>query len=221
MSRIGLNQPLQRAQPYAPKRQQPVAKPAPMNDEKQDEIQQLKSSLNAGPTVGRLASLQRVANTAPVQRNDDDEIQQKAIQRAKDDEEIQAKSIEGASAAPVTQAKSEEGGLPSDLKAGIESLSGMSMDGVQVHRNSSKPATVQAHAYAQGTDIHLAPGQDKHLAHEAWHVVQQAEGRVQPTTQLAGVSINDDAGLEKEADVMGAKAASVGASAVQQKSIEE
>ena len=27
-------------------------------------------------------------------------------------------------------------------------------------------------AYAQGSDIHLAPGQEQHLPHEAWHVVQ-------------------------------------------------
>jgi hypothetical protein len=38
-------------------------------------------------------------------------------------------------------------------------------------------------------------------------VVQQAQGRVKPTTQLKGnVKINDDSGLEAEADVMGAKA---------------
>ncbi|WP_378179137.1 DUF4157 domain-containing protein [Aquimarina sp. SS2-1] len=95
-------------------------------------------------------------------------------------------------------------GLPDNLKSGIENLSGYSMDDVKVHYNSSKPAQLQAHAYAQGTDIHLAPGQEKHLPHEAWHVVQQKQGRVQPTMQFKGkVAINDDAGLEKEADVMG------------------
>ena len=62
-------------------------------------------------------------------------------------------------------------------------------------------------AYTQGNDIHVAPGQEKHLAHEAWHVVQQREGRVAPTFQAKGVGINDDAALEHEADVMGAKAA--------------
>lgn len=98
-------------------------------------------------------------------------------------------------------------GLPDSLKSGIESLSGMSMDHVRVYRNSDRPATVQAHAYAQGSDIHLAPGQEKHLPHEAWHVVQQAQGRVKPTRQLKGVSVNDDAGLEADANVEGAKAA--------------
>ena len=39
-------------------------------------------------------------------------------------------------------------------------------------------------------------------------MVQQKQGRVKPTIQLKGkVNINDDKALEKEADVMGAKAA--------------
>lgn len=98
-------------------------------------------------------------------------------------------------------------GLPDNLKHGIESLSGMSMDSVKVHFNSSKPAQLNAHAFALGTDIHIAPGQEKHLPHEAWHVVQQAQGRVRPTMQMkGGVPINDSKELEREADVMGGKA---------------
>jgi len=98
-------------------------------------------------------------------------------------------------------------GMPDNLKSGIENLSGHSLDDVQVHYNSSKPAQLNALAYAQGTDIHVAPGQEQHLPHEAWHVVQQAQGRVQPTMQMNGdVPVNDDVGLETEADVMGAKA---------------
>ena len=39
--------------------------------------------------------------------------------------------------------------------------------------------------------------------------MQQAQGRVKPTMQMkAGVAVNDDVGLETEADVMGARAAS-------------
>lgn len=97
-------------------------------------------------------------------------------------------------------------GLPDDLKAGIEGLSGVSMDGVSVHYNSSRPATLQALAYAQGSEIHLAPGQERHLPHEAWHVVQQRQGRVAPTLEAAGVAINDDHALEQEADIMGGQA---------------
>ena len=109
----------------------------------------------------------------------------------------------------IIQPKKNDTGLPDKLKSGIENLSGMSMDDVKVHRNSEKPAQLNAHAYAQGTDIHLSSGQEKHLPHEAWHVVQQKQGRVKPTMQMKGkVAVNDDAGLEKEADVMGAKASS-------------
>ncbi len=101
-------------------------------------------------------------------------------------------------------------GLPHPLRAGIESLSGISMDNVRVHYNSSRPPELNALAYAQGTDIHLAPGQERHLPHEAWHVVQQAQGRVRPTAQLKeGIPVNDDQGLEREADTMGAKALSM------------
>ncbi|BDD08303.1 hypothetical protein FUAX_07350 [Fulvitalea axinellae] len=102
------------------------------------------------------------------------------------------------------QKKENNTGLPDNLKSGIENLSGYSMDDVKVHYNSNKPAQLHAHAYAQGTDIHLASGQERHLPHEAWHVVQQKQGRVKPTMQMKGkVNVNDDAGLEKEADVMG------------------
>ena len=108
--------------------------------------------------------------------------------------------------API-QKKANNTGLPNNLKSGIENLSGHSMDDVKVHYNSSKPAQLNAHAYAQGTNIHLASGQEKHLPHEAWHVVQQKQGRVKPTLQMKGkVNVNDEIGLEKEADVMGAKA---------------
>jgi hypothetical protein len=102
--------------------------------------------------------------------------------------------------------KKNNTGMPDDLKSGIENLSSYSMDDAKVHYNSDKPAQLNAHAYAQGTDIHVAPGQERHLPHEAWHVVQQKQGRVNPTVQMkSGVYVNNDAGLEKEADIMGEK----------------
>ena len=98
------------------------------------------------------------------------------------------------------------GSLPNRLKTGVEALSGISLDSVRVHYNSPEPARVEALAYTLGTDIHIAPGQEQHLAHEAWHVVQQQQGRVRPTMQLAGTAINDDSSLEREADSMGVTA---------------
>jgi hypothetical protein len=110
------------------------------------------------------------------------------------------------------QKKENNTGLPDQLKSGVESLSGMSMDHVKVHYNSAKPAQLNALAYAQGSDIHIGSGQEQHLPHEAWHVVQQAQGRVKPTMQMKGAAINDDEALEHEADVMGANALASGKS---------
>ncbi|WP_280188861.1 DUF4157 domain-containing protein [Bacteroides fragilis] len=144
---------------------------------------------------------------SPVQREEDEDemLQGKfehPIQREEDDELMQGKFEE-----PVQ--KKNETGMPDTLKAGIEDLSGFAMDDVRVHYNSDKPATVQALAYTQGTDIHVAPGQEQHLPHEAWHVAQQMAGRVEPTTEVGGLPVNDNAALEYEADVMGAKANSL------------
>lgn len=119
----------------------------------------------------------------------------------------QLKGNTGAYPSPAEGHGDAQNGLPQPLKSGIENLSGLAMDDVQVHRNSDQPAQLGAYAYAQGTDIHLGPGQEKHLPHEAWHVVQQKQGRVQATRQLKNTAINDEDHLEKEADEMGSKAA--------------
>lgn len=146
--------------------------------------------------------------TAQLQSDEEEDTLQgkfePTVQRAEDDEEgLQMK------ADTVFQQKPNNTGLPDNLKAGVESLSGFSMDDVKVHYNSSQPATVQALAYTQGTDIHVAPGQERHLPHEAWHVAQQLAGRVEPTTEVGGMPVNDNIGLEHEADVMGARANSL------------
>ena len=108
------------------------------------------------------------------------------------------------------QKKENKTGLPDNLKASVENLSSLSMDDVRVHYNSSKPEEVGALAYTQGADIHVAPGQQKYLSHEAWHVVQQKQGRVKPTIQMNSFQINDDAGLEREANLNYEKAAFAG-----------
>lgn len=96
--------------------------------------------------------------------------------------------------------------LPQALKAGVEALSGMPLDDVRVHYGSPEPAALGALAYTRGAEIHLAPGQEQHLPHEVWHAVQQKQGRVAATRQLAGVAINADPRLEREADELGPNA---------------
>jgi len=135
-------------------------------------------------------------------------LQNKAITQLQKTEEepSQLQPEAPAQLAETPAAKPNNTGMPDNLKNGIENLSGFAMDDVKVHYNSPKPAQLSAHAYAQGTDIHVAPGQEQHLPHEAWHVVQQKQGRVQPTMQMKNVAVNDDKDLEREADSMGAKA---------------
>jgi hypothetical protein len=49
-------------------------------------------------------------------------------------------------------------GLPDQLKQGIEYNSGLDLSNVRVHYNSARPNQLNAHAFAQGNQIHLAPG---------------------------------------------------------------
>ena len=161
-------------------------------------------------SIGGLTAL-RPGDTPNLPRNTPDIAQRMAIQSAANNsaQVRQLKALQTAINQSPVQRKAEpdpQGGLPSQLRAGIEHLSGTSMDGVNVHYNSSKPAQMQAHAYAQGSDIHIAPGQEQQLPHEAWHVAQQRQGRVQATTSVAGAPVNDNPTLEAEADTMGAKA---------------
>jgi hypothetical protein len=102
--------------------------------------------------------------------------------------------------------KEVEKGMPEPLKTRLEQLSGRDLSGVRVHYDSNKPSQLNALAYTQGNDVYIGPGQERHLPHEGWHIVQQMQGRVRPTGQANGVSINDDENLEHEADAMGAKA---------------
>ena len=57
------------------------------------------------------------------------------------------------------QSKENKTGLPDNIKNGVEQLSGYSLDDVKVHFNSSKPAQLKAHAYAEVNQIHIDNGQ--------------------------------------------------------------
>ncbi|MBN2238788.1 MAG: DUF4157 domain-containing protein [Dehalococcoidales bacterium] len=112
---------------------------------------------------------------------------------------------------PVQKKPVNNTGLPDDVKTRMESGFGTDFSNVRVHANSSKATGIGALAYTRGHDIHVAPGQfspatpqgQQLLGHELAHVVQQREGRVQPTTEVAGIPVNDSPNLEKEADSMG------------------
>lgn len=94
-------------------------------------------------------------------------------------------------------------GLPGGLRSALEARGGVSLAGVRVHHDSPEPARHGALAFTRGGDIHLGVGQGRHLEHEAWHAVQQAQGRVPATGASHGQALNDDPALEREADVGG------------------
>jgi hypothetical protein len=151
------------------------------------QVAQLKAVINAGNERKTLAGLRRTIDNSPrmsAQKICMDDIQREAAQK-----------------------QGDSAGLPEGLRAGIENLSGLSMAGVRVHYNSPGPARWQALAYTQGRDIYVAPGQERHLPHEAWHVVQQARGRVPAMARSRKAAINYDAALEHQADIMGHRAA--------------
>lgn len=145
---------------------------------------------------------------------DEDELLQGKFvtQRMEDEDEL----LQGKFEQPVQRQADNQTGIPDAVKQRMEDSFGTDFSGVRVHPESSKAPEVGALAYTQGTDIHFAPGQFKPdttagqqlLGHELTHVIQQAEGRVQPTTEVGGMSVNDDVSLETEADILGAKAAS-------------
>jgi hypothetical protein len=107
-------------------------------------------------------------------------------------------------------------GLRPALRDRMERPGQVPMHDLVVHHDSARPGGIGALAFAEGPHISMAPGQEPHLAHEAWHVVQQKQGRVRPAMQLrSDVPVNDDAGLETEATVMGARALAHGSNRLQ------
>lgn len=157
----------------------------------------------------------------PIQKmgmEEEEELQMKANPIQKMGMEEEEEAMQGKFAAPVQLKSAADNltGMPDDVKGGMEQAMGADFSDVRIHANSSKAPEVNALAYTQGNDIHFAPGQFKPdtnsgqelLGHELAHVEQQKQGRVQATTEVNGMPVNDDHGLEAEADRMGASAAS-------------
>ena len=181
------------------------------------QLSELQQKADDSQRSRELGAIQRKAETVQRQPEEEEPLQGRAqghtLQLQEEEEALQGKAVgqalQNAPEDAAVQMKPSGSGsaLPRQLQTGLETLSGQSMDHVRVHRNSNQPAAVGAHAFAQGSDIHLAPGQERHLPHEAWHTVQQAQGRVQTTGDLGGVALNDSPALEREADTRGDKAA--------------
>lgn len=145
------------------------------------------------------SALQRKALNTPVQ-----------MMTKEEEEPLQSKS---ANQSPVQRKTGN--GLPAEVNSKLESTLGADFSGVNIHTNSGSAAQMNARAYTQGNDVHFAPGQfkpdtsegKKLIGHEFTHIVQQSQGRVKPTTKVNGMPVNDDRGLEGEADRIGDKVA--------------
>lgn len=113
----------------------------------------------------------------------------------------------------IVQAKKEDN---TDIISKMSSAFNTDFSDVKLHTNSSSAESLGALAFTSGNNIHFAPGQfntnttsgQELIGHEFTHVVQQRQGRVQPTIQAKSLKINDDKKLENEADEMGKKIAS-------------
>ena len=174
-----------------------------LNENDQDNSQVINP--NVGGNHQMTPSIQ--AKQHPVQRQRKSPIQtkQSPIQR-KHKPPIQAKQrpIQRQTESTTSQSQSNE----AQVKHNVSVLKGQDVTQAKVHYNSSEPAKINAAAYAQGMEVHLAPGQEKHLGHELTHVAQQMGGQVTANRQANNglVNINDDPKLEQEADQIGAKA---------------
>lgn len=180
--------------------------PAPEEEELlQGKLRARRQAQNPGETVQA-----KIADS--FQSPEEEELRQGkfAVQRQPMEEE---EPLQGKSTAQFKQTDRNKTGMPDNTKARMEDAFAADFSDVRVHANSTSAKEVGALAYTQGTDIHFAPGQFKPdspatrqlLGHELTHVVQQRQGRVQPTGEIAGMPVNDSPTFEKEADEMGKK----------------
>lgn len=126
---------------------------------------------------------------------------------------VQRKASDNGAPEPLTSTTSAGSPLPSGVQRKMESSFGADFSGVRVHEGP-QASEMGAVAYAQGSDLHFAPGQfnpgtqagDALIGHELTHVQQQRAGRVS-SPQGKGAPIVADHALEAEADRAGDRAA--------------
>ena len=120
-----------------------------------DSLSRLQQLANASPQVAQLRRLQALADGhyAPVAQ----------LAGGPEQKELVQGKIATAQLPPQLQQAhpTNNTNLPDQLKSGTESLSALSLDHVRVDYNSAQPAQLNALAYAQGSDIHLVPGQER------------------------------------------------------------
>lgn len=169
--------------------------------------QEKQASTNATVAPSEQAAAKPVTTPNPGSRAFVVEGVKGALQRAETSQALQR--------AESNQALQAKTGIPDPVRTTMESSLGDDFSNVRVHTNSSQAKSIGALAYTRGNDVHFAPGHynpgstsgRKLLGHELAHVVQQRQGRVQPTGSVGGMALNDSPKLEAEADRLGERAA--------------
>src|SRR3954471_12369094 len=169
-----------------------------------------------GKYPGSIGSPQHRATGTPGKRTLTESLvapaARRPIQTAPADPRGQATPAAVARAAAPPSSAGER--VPAGVRPQMEQALGADFSAVRIHAGPEAQA-IGALAYAQGTDLHFAPGQyqpdsprgQELLGHELTHVMQQARGRVSAPHQAKGGSIHNDPALEREADERGASAA--------------
>jgi hypothetical protein len=75
--------------------------------------------------------------------------------------------------------------LPEEVQTKMENSFGQNFSNVNIHKDSSSAKDINAKAYAQGTDIHFAPGEynphskegQELIGHELTHVCSRDRGK--------------------------------------------
>ena len=147
--------------------------------------------------------------------DEEEELQMKPmVQRVSDGGIAATQDLE----ASINQARGGGQPLTKNIREPMEQGFGADFSRVKVHTDTQSDQlnrAIQAKAFTTGQDVFFRQGEynpgsrggQELIAHELTHVVQQNGGAVQPTMQMKEkVNVNDDVGMEREADVMGANA---------------
>lgn len=102
----------------------------------------------------------------------------------------------------MEKTKENKTDIPDKIIKEAEKRSGVSLSDIRVYYDSPEPDKYGALAYTQGNVIHIASGEERHIGHEVWHVVQQKQNRLkeEDSVNYGGVKANFNLELEREAE---------------------
>jgi hypothetical protein len=161
------------------------------------------------------AAIARIVKACPQARGEVIALLQQTVGNRFVQEMIATLQTGGEAGADAEARPTASGTLPPALRAKMEMAFATDFADVRIHEGG-EAAAMGAVAYAHGNDLHFAPGAydptseagQALIGHELAHVVQQRNGRSRVQAKGAdGAPLDTDAGLEAEADTMGARAA--------------